>query len=122
MWITNPNAPRPAGASLAQVSFAEQGQFGAVGELEYRQSPLFAPGGIHWRPVEGQRLLLLPCAGGVVCAGAQSSPEGLAPGELCLTAGGGYIKLCQNGDVCINDLRITREGQLIPPQQAGASV
>jgi hypothetical protein len=49
-----------------------------------------------------------------VCAGVLSRSTGLLPGELELCGpGGSSIKLCENGDVRINGLVITKHGELV---------
>lgn len=99
----------------AEVTFAQGQHYGAAGAPEYRDCPVFAPGGISWRPKAGQTLLLTPCSGGMVCAGAQVQQE-VAPGELRLSCGSGYIHLKANGEILINGVVVSLDGRIIPPQ------
>lgn len=106
---------RPETPVIAQVSYSEGAGFGAVGESEHRQIPVFAPRGICYRPCEGDNLLLIPVDGADVCAGVLSG-ENLEPGELALSsAGGARILLKKNGDVVINGVVISRDGVVTPP-------
>ena len=115
------NPPREMqGATVAQVTFSEAGDFGAVGAAEYRGIPVFSPKGVAYRPSEGDNLLILPVDGVDACIGTLAFTEGLKAGELRLTsAGGAKIWLKNNGDVVINDVVITKSGELIPPGQGG---
>lgn len=108
---------RPAqGATVAQVSFSDAGDFGAVGAAEYRGVPVFAPRGVAYRPCEGDNLLILSVDGADACAGVLSAGSGLEGGELRLTSAGGAAVLLKNsGDVVINGLTITKNGAILHP-------
>ncbi len=102
-------------AVIAQVSYSDQNGFGVVGDSEITGALVFAPRGIAYRPCAGDHLLLMPVAGADTCLGALTSTAGLAPGELQLSSSGGAtIRLCQNGDIKLNGVTITKEGQIIP--------
>jgi hypothetical protein len=113
------NAPKEQqGATVAQVTFSEAGNFGVVGASEYRGIPVFAPKGIAYRPCEGDNLLILPVDGTDVCIGALAYTDGLAAGELRLSGpSGASLWLKNNGDVVINGLIITKTGQIITQGQ-----
>ena len=115
------NPPRQAqGATVAQVTFSEAGDFGAAGAAEYRGVPVFSPRGVSYRPSEGDNLLLLPVDGADACIGTLAYTDGLAAGELRLSsAGGAKIWLKINGDVAINGVVITKSGEIIPPDREG---
>lgn len=85
---------------------------------EVRGCPVFAPLGYCYRLEEGQELLTGSLSGRPVGLGVpMPQPERLQPGEVCITVGGGYIYWKQNGEIEINSLRITRDGQLIPGEE-----
>lgn len=115
MRLLRESAARAGGASIAQVNFSENGNFGAVGAMELRGMKVFAPRGIAYRPCEGDRLALLDAGGTDICIGALSSAAvELLPGELRLcSAGGACIDLKNNGDIVLNGLRITKDGRLV---------
>ncbi|MCL2068337.1 MAG: hypothetical protein FWH00_00400 [Oscillospiraceae bacterium] len=102
------------GAYIAQVSYSEGGDFGALWDSERRDISLFAPRGMRYRPCEGDSLLMLPGEGQDVCAGVLSKSGGLLPGELEICwPNGSRIKLCENGDILLNSVVITKDGELI---------
>lgn len=108
---------KSSGATVAQVSFSESGGFGAVGESEQRSLTVCAPRGFAYRPCEGDKLLLIPADGAMLCAGVLNSTAGLEGGELRLSsAGGAVIELKNNGDIILNGWTITRAGEMISPQ------
>ena len=81
---------------------------------EVRGCGLFGPQGYCWRPEEGQELLVGALSGRPVGLGTPLPPaEGLLPGEVRIAVGGGYIHWKQSGEIEINSLRITRDGQII---------
>jgi hypothetical protein len=110
------NAGRNQGASqatVAQVSFSGSGGFGALAEAESRGIAVFAPRGISYRPLEGDRLLLLRADGSDVCVGCLAT-EALEPGELALaSSGGARIHLKNNGEISLNGLIIPADSNLV---------
>lgn len=105
---------KSAEAAVAQVSFSDSAGFGALAAFEARELPVFGPRGIAWRPCEGDRLLVLPVEGTDSCVGCYGAAD-LEPGELKLfSAGGARIHLKNNGDITLNGLTITKEGQVLP--------
>ena len=111
--VTDP--PRhQEGGMLGRVSYADSSGFGVLGASRISSVLTFAPRGISYMPAVGDNLLLLPIEGRDVCAGALTSPAGLAPGELRLTsAGGATIRLLANGEIHLNGAVITRDGRVI---------
>ena len=81
---------------------------------EVRGCGLFGPQGYCWRPEDGQELLVGALSGRPVGLGTPLPPaEGLLPGEVRIAVGGGYIHWKRDGEIEINSLRITRDGQII---------
>ncbi len=76
--------------------------------------------GVVYLPADGEQVLLLPFEDGYVCVGALCRTEGLAAGELVLkSAGGACIRLQNNGEVVINSLRITPDGEILSEKGGG---
>lgn len=117
MRLLSNGSTRRTGATVAQVTFSESGGFGAVSATEQRGVPVFAPRGIAYRPCEGDNLLMVAADGADVCAGVLSAADGLECGELRLSSSGGaVIHMRRNGDITLNGVTITREGNIIPAQ------
>ena len=113
LLYSNRHGIQKPGAYIAQVSYSEGGDFGALWDSERRDIPLFAPRGMRYRPCEGDNLLMLPGESRDVCAGVLSHPGGLLPGELEICGpNGSRIKLCENGDVILNGLIVTKSGDM----------
>jgi hypothetical protein len=97
---------------VAQVSYSGSGGFGALAEAESRGISVFAPRGISYRPREGDRLLLR-ADGADVCVGCLATVF-LEPGELALTSSGGArLHLKNNGEISLNGLIISADGQIV---------
>ncbi len=111
---------RGPAAQLATVTASRAGVVAAQGQDSTEGLPLFAPAGVVYLPAEGEQVLLLPFEDGYICVGALCRTEGLAAGELVLkSAGGACIRLQNNGEVVINSLRVTPDGQLISEKGGG---
>lgn len=116
MRILQGAAPRRPGATVAQVTYSEGGSYGAVSSAEHRGVPIFAPRGIAYAPCEGDNLLMVDTDGADACVGVLSAAEGLNGGELSLSsAGGASIRLCNNGDIVLNGVTITKSGEIRTP-------
>lgn len=114
MRLLKNNPPRQGGATVAQVSFSDNGGFGALASSEARGVPVFAPRGVAYRPCEGDRLLLLLVDGVETCVGCLSTASDIESGELKLTSSGGAtVWLKKNGEISLNGLTITQNGRLI---------
>ena len=112
--IKNTPTAQTHGATVAQVTFSEPGNFGAVGSAEHRGIPVFAPKGISYAPSEGDNLLILPVDGTDTCIGTLVYSAGLPAGELRLTSvGGAEIRLKNDGSITLNGLTITKEGAVL---------
>ena len=84
------------------------------GQADLNDVQIIAPYGIRSKPVVGKQALIIPSSEqkyavpGVVC-----TLEDLQSGEIELKASSGaYIKLKSNGEVIINGMRITANGQI----------
>ena len=109
--LQSPNRqPALQGAYLAQVSYSGSGGFGALGGAERRGIPIVAPRGMSYLPCEGDRVLLLPVDGGVVCLGVLSYPAGTAGESHWVSSGGAAIHLLNSGDAQINGLTVDLQG------------
>ena len=103
------------GSYIAQVSYSDEEGFGALWDSERRGVPLFAPRGFRYRPCEGDSLLMLSGDSADICAGVLCRPDGLAPGETELCGpNGSSILMRRNGDITLNGVTITKQGQIIP--------
>lgn len=93
---------------------------GAWLEGERRAAAVYAPGGYHWLPEEGQEVLVLKagvcgekrCALGVP-QGAQALS--LSPGEVAVTAGKAVLRLKPDGTVELTG-RLVVNGTVVGPE------
>lgn len=116
MRLVKNNTAPAAGATVAQISYADSLGYGALGASERRGAPVFAPRGIAYLPCEGDNVLLVPADGTEVCAGVLASSAGLRAGELRLTSSGGAsILLDAEGGITLNGVYITKDGRILPP-------
>ena len=111
MWLSQNLAVRNRGQEAARsgaVSLPEASP-GVITDGEQRQLQLIAPGGCSWRPAVGDGVLVIPDSAGNPCAAGlcTAAPVKLAPGELCLHAGSGWIYLCRDGSVKISAGHLT---------------
>lgn len=75
-------------------------------EGECRGVRIYAPGGYHWMPREGEEVLVLkagqagesPCGLGT----AVSTGRDLRPGEVRIEGGGASVTLRENGQICLS--------------------
>ena len=103
----------PSGAQTA-VTAAGSGGINAAGTEMFRAAPMFAPYGVCGLPPEGETALFLPMESGAACVGVLCAGEGVAPGEAMLfSSGGARLVLKNNGDIVLNGLTVTRDGQLV---------
>ena len=123
MWLMNQLGRRreTKGASLAPLTYAEGGSFGAVGEREWREPLAIGFLGnvvdLWERLAEEDELLVVESERGEVCAGVRAELTGLQPGELRLgREGGACILLRQDGSILLNGLVITPAGTILPTE------
>lgn len=71
--------------------------------------------GINSSPNVGQEVLVIPTKDDeYICVGSCKGSQSLNENETVITSrGGGYIKLCENGNVIINGIIITKSGNII---------
>ncbi len=99
---------------LAAVTQWDRGSVQASGSRDFWNAALLGPYGVCAPPPEASPALMLPLDGATVCAGVLSDDAGLKPGEIRLRSdGGAQIILNNNGEISLNGLLITRDGQLI---------
>lgn len=78
------------------------GRVGAWLEAERREVAVYAPGGYHWAPASGDKILVLKAGerGEEPCAvGTAAEDAGLEPGEVLITTGKSAIRLGLDGKV-----------------------
>jgi len=108
MWLARKEkkAGSRAGAFTGPVTVPGD-PAGAWLEGERRGVAVYAPGGYHWVPGQGDEVLVLkagesgeePCAVGVPSGGT-----GLRPGEVLITAGKGSILMRTDGTVAVSGI------------------
>lgn len=99
------------------------GKFGLNGDAPVLESgeprPLggmLTPYGYCGVPSADDDAAALPVDGEYLLAGAITRTLEPAPGEVIIrAAGGGYIHLQSNGEILLNGVRITPDGQIITP-------
>ena len=116
MWISEKlrrRTGRTPAAELGETTIGG-GNAAVLTQGEHRDTLRIAPGGYHWLPRGGQRVLLMQCAQGecVLCgAEAEKGPE-LEPGEVYITTeNGAFIHLKNDGSLCLGG-RVQVEGTL----------
>lgn len=115
MWLAK-QAAQGRQRQPVSVQGAQMGELYPLGEFEYRELPSCGPYGIYSRPPHKTDLMVLSTDGGKACIGAVTEPgeqPGLEPGEVLIrSAGGAEIKLCADGSILLNGLRISKSGQM----------
>lgn len=113
MWTSDRSRKRLVGESAADlglVTLAEE-QAGIYMEGERRWAQVYSPGGYHWRPALGEKVLVLKAGGEGenLCVIGRKQPEGLKPGEVLVQSGSGKAALRLldrevdlEGDVTVN--------------------
>lgn len=112
----------PEGLALTGPVTVPGDPAGAWLEGERRAAAVYAPGGYHWLPAEGQEVLVLKAGacGEKRCAvGIPQSAEKLElqPGEVAVTAGKAALRLKPDGTVELTGtLRVN--GTVVGPEPA----
>ena len=102
MWISEKLGARSGGSS-AEAGVTTIGGASAAVETcgEERGLPVYAPGGMTWRPRAGDTVLVLKGGTGgeerYIVAAASGGDDSLAPGELALEVDGCSIRLRLGG-------------------------
>lgn len=112
MWLAKQQKrerDEPEG-SVGEVTLA--GEAPAVElESERRGLTVYAPGGYRWRPVQGQKVLVLK-ADGDPCVTGTPAGGGVEPGEVVVeSAGGAYLRLDNEGTLTMGP-RVDIEGEM----------
>jgi len=118
MWISVRDRALPVQEAEAEVGTVTLGGDPAAVLVggERRTLPVYAPGGYNWRPVPGDKVLVLkagaereePCIVGSI----QKGGSGLAPGEICLSRGASSVRLGPSGLMLTSD-RIMVNGKTL---------
>lgn len=115
MWLTQQfTSGTPARVNeRGRVTMNEGSRLGVSAAMDERRVETYTPYGYAALPPAGERVLLLPCAQGTVCAGVLCEPGSLQPGEIQLcSAGGARIVLKNSGEIRLNGLTITAQGEI----------
>lgn len=115
MWLTKQLSCKQEAreAEQGRVTTNENGCISACGAVDEKLTGVYAPYGFVSVPPPGERVLMIPYAQGAVCAGVLCDTAGLQSGEIRLiSAGGARIVLKNNGDIDLNGVLITAEGQI----------
>ncbi len=104
MWISEKLLRRAGAASAAELGETTIGGGSAavLTQGENRDTVRIAPGGYHWLPRSGQRVLLMRCAQGenVLCGAEAEEEQKLEPGEVYITTEtGAFIHLKNDGSL-----------------------
>lgn len=99
MWLSRLGKENNRGRTAETGAVTLTGETVAVElDSERRGLPVFAPGGYHWRPKLGQKVLVLKTEEGACVVGVPS--EGAADGEVGMTAeSGAEVTLGRDGCV-----------------------
>ncbi|NCB51067.1 MAG: hypothetical protein EOM54_04185 [Clostridia bacterium] len=106
MWISEKMARRRDEAKdcagIAEITIGGAAA-AAYSDCESRNLAVASPGGVLWRPIAGQKVLIVPCGGERVVAGAvqEGLPSGMENGEVYLKSGGASIFIRNNGQIVI---------------------
>lgn len=116
MWISEKLGGR-SGSSSAEAGITTIGGASAAVETcgEERGLPVYAPGGMTWRPRAGDTVLVLKGGTGgeerYLVAAASGGGDDLEPGELELSVGSGSVRLRLDGSIQLRG-RVEITGQL----------
>lgn len=103
---------------IGKVTACDGTNVNTLSHVQAINVPLVFPSGMVSLPLIGDELVLIPVIGGEYVACGQPidkvGVDGVESGEVKLySAGGGYIHLKRNGDILLNGVRITKDGQII---------
>lgn len=116
MWISEKLGGKSGGSS-AEAGVTTIGGASAAVETcgEERGLPVYAPGGMTWRPRAGDTVLVLKGGTGgeerYIVAAASGGDDGLEPGELALETAGASVRLRLDGSIQLRG-RVEITGQL----------
>ncbi|MBP0979380.1 MAG: hypothetical protein J6C55_01885 [Oscillospiraceae bacterium] len=100
---------------LASVTFASSlDSIAAYHEFEQRNINIVSPKGYYYIPKAGDKILLSSIQNPLALGCLNQSNINIAPGEIIIkNDSGAKIKLCNNGDIEINSLKINKDGKII---------
>ena len=104
--------------TVAKVGNSEHGAVSLVTSGIYQNVFLLAPAGYEYCPVAQQELLCTELGEKPAAIGYLYQQTELQPGEVRISACGGEIRFFQTGDICINGVTITKEGELLTKQES----
>lgn len=116
MWITDQlgKDEEQTFATTADVILAEKNKISTSGLEEQKNVPIFTPYGVQSVPPNGESVFLINGDSTWACVGSVCNNENIKQGEVKLfSKGGATILLKNNGDIILNGVRITKDGQLI---------
>lgn len=96
---------------IVKVTGVKDGLIQIVGAGEHRKDiPIV--GGIDYIPQIGKQVLIVPFEDTFACVGDININMLIKPGEKYIHSSGGYIYMKNSGDIEINGLTITKDGQI----------
>lgn len=116
MWITRQfvQNERQSVATTAQVTLAKPESVCTTGSSAQSVATVYVPFGIESLPPVGAQVLLIESEDGTACIGTACDTRRIEQGELRLfSKGGASIVLKNNGDIKLNGVTITKQGQII---------
>lgn len=113
MWISRhiSKSADTAAVQTGKSTLNSNGSIEAVANGAERDLVIYSPYGYAFSLPAGVDMLLTKCGGAQAGAGTLMNSSGLESGEIKISAkSGAYIKLCSDGGVIINGLRINKNG------------
>lgn len=100
---------------MAQTGFVtSSGGDVTVNAASNQKVSLYFPPGFSSLPSGGEKAVVFPSGGGMICGGVKADTSDLLPGEVRVySAGGAAIVLKANGDIDLNGIKITRDGKVL---------
>lgn len=101
MWLTEKLTRQNQNNVVAGGQVITAGNYGIISaETELREPECVHPFGYYAVAPQGEKI---KCLDGVVLGSSEPMPQQLLEGEILISsAGGAYIKLCNDGSVIIN--------------------
>lgn len=121
MWLSKQVSGRHPDAAVrtGSITISQEGFLCVSDGEEIRNLPLFGPPGYRAVPPEGAEAFLVSTAQGYLCAGTLSLQNTFPEEIVIANQSGARLRLCENGDIELNGVRITREGVLLPQEKGG---
>lgn len=114
MWLTERIKPaRRLASRMGRITRCGQGLCASAAG-EHRQIPLMLPPGYSCVPAQGDPVVLLSTADGMVCGGRKTDAAGLKSGQITIQSpSGARIVLMENGEIVLNGVRVLPEGTIL---------